>query len=174
MPGCQVPGLAVGVNAGLLLSALVVCLSRIFSLSLLATVRGGTSFLCPKRQRNEAKKTLSDQGLISVHSVQFSYMGTPKARCSPEPRMCETLLLANSYTHTLRPQRSRASTSVLRTGTASRVFSATFVGGLVAWSAQLFLWARPHAFCAFVSWWVGDVVRRAYIVGGWLSADSAG
>ena len=110
MPGCQVPALAVGVNAGLLLSALVVCVSRIFSLSLLATVRGGTSFLCPKRQRNEAKKTLSDQGLISVHSVQFSYMGTPKARCSPEPPMCETLLLANSYTHTLRPQRSRAST----------------------------------------------------------------
>jgi hypothetical protein len=40
------------------LSALVVCESRIFSLSLLATVRGGTSFLCPKRQRNEAKKAL--------------------------------------------------------------------------------------------------------------------
>jgi len=58
MPGCLVPGLVVGVNAGLLLSVLVVCESRIFSLSLLATVRGGTSFLCPKRQRNEAKKTL--------------------------------------------------------------------------------------------------------------------
>jgi hypothetical protein len=42
----------------LLLSALAVCESRIFSLSLLATVRGGTSFLCPKRQRNEAKKAL--------------------------------------------------------------------------------------------------------------------
>jgi hypothetical protein len=38
-------GLAVGVNAGLVLSAVVVCESRIFSLSLLATVRGGTSFL---------------------------------------------------------------------------------------------------------------------------------
>ena len=59
MSGCQVLGLEVGVNAGLLLSALAVCESRIFSLSLLATVRGGTSFLCPKRQRNEAKKTLS-------------------------------------------------------------------------------------------------------------------
>ncbi len=56
--GCQVLALAVGVNAGLLLLALAVCLSRMFSLSLLATVRGGTSFLCPKRQRNEAKKTL--------------------------------------------------------------------------------------------------------------------
>ena len=51
-------GLAVGVNAGLVLSVLVVCESWMFSLSLLATVRGSTSFLCPKRQRNEAKKTL--------------------------------------------------------------------------------------------------------------------
>jgi hypothetical protein len=57
--GLVLSALVVGVNAGLLLSALVVCKSRIFSLSLLATVRGGTSFLCPKRQRNEAKKTLS-------------------------------------------------------------------------------------------------------------------
>jgi hypothetical protein len=86
-------GLAVGVDAGLLLSALVVCLSLLISLALLATVRGGTSFLCPKRQRNEAKKTLSNHATLSVHSVQFSFMGTPKARCSPEPRMCETLLL---------------------------------------------------------------------------------
>jgi hypothetical protein len=39
--------LAVGVNAGLLLSALAVCMSRIFSLSLLATARGGASFLGP-------------------------------------------------------------------------------------------------------------------------------
>jgi hypothetical protein len=59
VPRCQVPGLAVGVYAGLVLSGLVVCESWIFSLSLLATVRGGTSFLCPKRQRNEAKKALS-------------------------------------------------------------------------------------------------------------------
>src|SRR5471032_3049389 len=110
MPGCSVPGLVDGVDAGLLLSALAGCMSRIFSSSLLATVRGGTSFLCPKRQRNEAKKTLSKRGLVSVHSVRFLYMGTPKARCSPEPRMFEPLLLANSYTHTLRPQRSRAST----------------------------------------------------------------
>jgi hypothetical protein len=45
--GCLVVGLAVGVYAGLVLSALAVCMSRIFSLSLLATVRGGTSFLGP-------------------------------------------------------------------------------------------------------------------------------
>src|ERR1700712_4239023 len=56
---CQVPGLAVWVFAGLLLSAFVACLGWLISLSLLATARGGASFLCPKRQRNEAKKTLS-------------------------------------------------------------------------------------------------------------------
>ena len=99
-----------GVNAGLVLSAVVVCESRIFSLSLLATVRGGTSFLCPKRQRNEAKKALLNHATLSVHSVQFLFIGAPKARCSPERRMCEPLLLANPDTNTLRPVRSRAST----------------------------------------------------------------
>src|SRR5476651_77886 len=118
MPGCQGPGLAVGVSAGLLLLKLVVCMSRIFSLSLLATVRGGTSFLCPKRQRNEAKKTLSKHATLSVHSVQFLFIGAPKARCSPEPRMCEPLLLANPDIDTLRHQCSRASTICPRTRTA--------------------------------------------------------
>jgi hypothetical protein len=51
-------GVEVGVAAGLLLSALVVCLGWLISLSLLATARGGASFLFPKRKRNEAKKTL--------------------------------------------------------------------------------------------------------------------
>ena len=45
--GCQVLALAVGVVAGLLLSGLVVCVSELFSLSLLATARGGASFLGP-------------------------------------------------------------------------------------------------------------------------------
>jgi hypothetical protein len=56
--GCQVLGLAVGVNAGLLLLVFVVCLSWLISLPLLATARGSASFLFPKRKRNEAKKTL--------------------------------------------------------------------------------------------------------------------
>src|SRR5471030_2650826 len=86
-------------------------MSRIFSSSLLATVRGGTSFLCPKRQRNEAKKTLLKQATLSVHSVQFLFIGAPKARCSLERRMCETLLLANPDIDTLRHQCSRASTN---------------------------------------------------------------
>src|ERR1700709_2525414 len=67
---------------------------------------------------------------LSVHSVQFSFIGAPKARCSPEPPMCEPLLLANPDTNTLRPVRSRASTSVPRTGTASPAFNASFVGRL--------------------------------------------
>jgi hypothetical protein len=86
-------GVAVGVSAGLLLSVLVVCLGLLIYLALLATARGGASFLCPKRQRNEAKKTLSKRGLVSVRSVQVKYLGTRKVRCSPEPRMCEPLLL---------------------------------------------------------------------------------
>jgi hypothetical protein len=34
-----------------------------------------------------------NRSTLSVHSVQFSFIGAPKARCSPEPPMCETLLL---------------------------------------------------------------------------------
>ena len=52
-----------------------------------------------------------------------------------------------------------------------RLFLIAPVDGFGGWG---FGGSRPHAFCAFVSWWVGDVVRRAYIVGGGLSADSAG
>jgi hypothetical protein len=110
MLGWSVLELVVGVYAGLVLSAVVVCVTRIFSLSLLATVRGGTSFLCPKRQRNEAKKALLKHATLSVHSVQFLFIGAPKARCSPERRMCEPLLLANPDMNTLRHQCSRAST----------------------------------------------------------------
>ena len=51
-----------------------------------------------------------NRSTLSVHSVQFPFIGAPKARCSPELRMCETLLLANPDTNTLRPVRSRAST----------------------------------------------------------------
>ena len=88
LPG-SVLGVVVGVSAGLLLLALVVCVSRIFSLSLLATVRGGTSFLCPKRQRNEAKKALSNHRLVSVPSVQARSFWHLIARCSPDWRMFE-------------------------------------------------------------------------------------
>ncbi len=159
MLGWSVLGLAVGVYAGLVLSMLAACESRIFSLSLLATVRGGTSFLCPKRQRNEAKKTLLNRATLSVHSVQFLFIGAPKVRCSPERRMCETLLLANPDMNTLRPVRSRASTNCRGTRTASRVFAAAFLGAL-AKRALFFWWAtRPNAYLRLHVWWV--VVRPA-------------
>src|SRR5471032_1245383 len=80
--------------------------------------------------------------------------------------MCETLLLANSYTHTLRPVRSRASTLAKKTRTASRVFVARAVHGLAAWSA-LFFWVRPPPSRGLVSGWVGGMVRHAYkLLGG--------
>ncbi len=186
--GWSVPGLVVGVDAGLVLSAVVVCESRIFSLSLLATVRGGTSFLCPKRQRNEAKKALLNHATLSVHSVQFLFIGAPKARCSPERRMCEPLLLANPDTNTLRPVRSRASTIAKepirsyrylrlrlfdRLGTWSvRPYSSATVSCVFVFTASVFVnWLRvlysyfrrlrPYALCRIVSCRVGYMVRYA-------------
>ena len=60
--------------------------------------------------------------------------------------MCETLLLANPDINTLRPVRSRASTRVPRTRTASRVFAAVVLRGL-AMSLLLICRVMPYAFC---------------------------
>ncbi|MDN7183913.1 hypothetical protein M0D69_39060, partial [Caballeronia sp. SEWSISQ10-4 2] len=61
MPGCTgFSGASVGVSAGLLLLRLAVVICWLIFSSLLATVRGGTSFLCPKpngEKETEAKKT---------------------------------------------------------------------------------------------------------------------
>ena len=100
----------VWVYAGLLLSALVVCVSWIFSLSLLATVRGSTSFLC-KRAKKRSKETRSNHRQVSVPSVQARSFWHLIARCSQDSRMFEPLLLSNPDTNTLRSQRSRASTA---------------------------------------------------------------
>ena len=86
---------------------------------------------------------------LSVHSVQFLFIGAPKARCSPERRMFETLLLANPDIDTLRHRCSRASTSCQETCSASRIFAASFPGWLA-------------------------VVRYAYKFGDRFSADNAG
>jgi|SRR5471032_1577774 len=104
MPGCQVLGLAVEVSAGLLLSAIDrgsatsnvwrprgeqlkssrlktrLKNSRITRRSLVGAVHS----ICLKRHRNEAKKTFSKRGRVSVYSVRFSYMGKlakPFDRC---------------------------------------------------------------------------------------------
>ena len=124
MPGCQVLGLAVGVNAGLLgscVSGLSQCRVAAFGVSGLRELADffitishcawrHVISLCPKRQRNEAKKALSNHRQVSVPSVQARSFWHLIARCSPDSPMFETLLLANPDTNTLRPQRSRAST----------------------------------------------------------------
>jgi hypothetical protein len=173
MPGCTGSAVAVGVNAGLLLSRPSRVLFWLTSLALLATVRGGTSFLFPKRKRNEAKKTLSERGLLSVHSVQFQFLGTPKARCSQERQMCEPLLLANTDMNTLRHQCSRASTLAKEPVRFHEYLALRFFAG---WMLDLRCFFGGYGlthFYGIVSWWVGEVVRRAYICAGWLFADSA-
>ena len=91
-----------------------------------------------KATKKRSKESAFNSSTLSVHSVQFLFMGAPKARCSPERRMFETLLLANSYTHTLRPVRSRASTLAKKTRTASRVSMASFFCELAVQPALLF------------------------------------
>ena len=64
--------------------------------------------------------------------------------------MFEPLLLANSYTHTLRPVRSRASTLAKKTRAASRVFAAAFLHAVAARSTQLiFVWALSRLAASF-------------------------
>jgi hypothetical protein len=86
-----------------------------------------------KATKKRSKENAFNRATLSVHSVQFLFIGAPKARCSPERRMCEPLLLANPDTNTLRPVRSRASTSVPRTGTASRIFGSLLLRRLATW-----------------------------------------
>src|SRR5471032_594474 len=85
-----------------------------------------------KATKKRSKENAFNHATLSVHSVQFPFIGAPKARCSPEPRMCETLLLANPDIDTLRHQCSRASTIFPATSTASRAFTASGIGRLVA------------------------------------------
>src|SRR6202042_3414784 len=72
----------VGVGAGLLLltSARVECWLNF--LSLLATVRGGTSFLCPTATKKRSKENAFPQSVLSVPSVQTTAFGSRVARCS--------------------------------------------------------------------------------------------
>ncbi len=101
-------GSAIGVDAGLLLRTLARVKCWQYFLSLLATVRGGTSFLCPTATKKRSKENASPQSVLSVPSVQTTAFGSRVARCSLEPRTLEPLLLANSYIPTLRHQCSRA------------------------------------------------------------------
>src|SRR5476649_2297727 len=128
-------GLAVGVIAGLLgsrVSDLSHCRVAAFSVSglhesdfLFITVshcawRRVISWSLATKKRS--KESAFNHATLSVHSVQFLFIGAPKARCSPEPPMFETLLLANPDIDTLRHQCPRASSVCLRTRTALSFF----------------------------------------------------
>src|SRR5476649_2150815 len=106
MSGCQVPGLAVGVDVGLpgsSVSGLSQCRVAAFGLSGLRELdvffitvshcawRHVISWSLATKKRS--KENAFNHATLSVHSVQFPFIGAPKARCSPERRMCETLLL---------------------------------------------------------------------------------
>src|SRR5476651_1602218 len=123
MSGCQVPGLAVGVNAGLpgsSVSGLSQCRVAAFDLSGLRELdvffitvshcawRHVISWSLATKKRS--KENAFNHATLSVHSVQFPFIGAPKARCSPERRMFEPRLLANPDIDTLRHQCSRART----------------------------------------------------------------
>jgi hypothetical protein len=133
----EVLALAVAGNAGLLgssVSGLSQC--RVAAFSVCGLLRLANFFItishCAWRRviswslatKKRSKENAFNPATLSVHSVHFLFIGAPKARCSPEPPMCETLLLANPDIDTLRHQCSRASTICPRTGMASRVFSA--------------------------------------------------
>src|SRR5476651_2278250 len=124
MPGCQGPGLAVGVDAGVLgsrVSGRSHCRVAAFSVSglhesdfLFITISHCAwrhVISLSKATKKRSKENAFNHATLSVHSVQFLFIGAPKARCSLERRMCETLLLANPDMDTLRHQCSRASTN---------------------------------------------------------------
>ncbi len=78
-------GLVLGwcwVGAGLLLLTLARVLCKLNFLSLLATVRGGTSFLGPSATKKRSKENASPQSVLSVPSVQTTAFGSRVARCS--------------------------------------------------------------------------------------------
>ena len=98
--------LVVGVNAGLLgsgVSGRSLCRVAAFRVSGLPELANFfiTVSHCAwrhvislsKATKKRSKENAFNHATLSVHSVQFLFIGAPKARCSPEPRMCETLLL---------------------------------------------------------------------------------
>ena len=101
----------VGVSAGVLLLTLSRVVCELNFLSLLATVRGGTSFLGPSATKKRSKENASQQSTLSVPSVQTTAFGSRVERCSLEQRTLETSFLANPDIPTLRHQCSRASSN---------------------------------------------------------------
>src|SRR5471032_1082105 len=125
--GWRVLGLVVGVDVGLpgsSVSGLSQC--RVVAFSVSGLHESDFLFIAishcawrhvislSKATKKRSKENAFNHATLSVHSVQSLFIGAPKARCSPERRMCETLLLANPDIDTLRHQCSRASTSAKR------------------------------------------------------------
>jgi hypothetical protein len=88
--------------------------------------------------KKRSKESAFNHATLSVHSVQFPFIGAPKARCSPEPRMFEPLLLANPDIDTLCHQCSRASTIAKKPARPHTHLVLCFaVGRLAGWSSGL-------------------------------------
>jgi hypothetical protein len=103
---CRDRAVAAGVNAGVLGS----CVSglshrRVAALNVSDLLRVTNFFITVSHcawqhviswslaTKKRSKENAFNHATLSVHSVQFPFIGAPKARCSPERRMCETLLL---------------------------------------------------------------------------------
>jgi hypothetical protein len=84
-----VAGVVVGVNAKLLLALARVDVRYIFYHSLLAIVRGSTSFLGPSATKKRSKENAFPQSVLSVPSVQATAFGSRVERCSLELRTVE-------------------------------------------------------------------------------------
>jgi hypothetical protein len=182
MSGCQVLGLAVGVSAGLpgsSVSGLSQCRVAAFGLSGLRELdvffitvshcawRHVISWSLATKKRS--KENAFNHATLSVHSVQFLFIGAPKARCSQERRMFEPLLLANPDIDTLRHQCSRASTS---TPTVARSYAYFLPHFLMCWFSALsgcFRRSRHHTYYCFMSWWVDCVAYAVVFVGDGLT-----
>ncbi len=79
---CSVLPAVVRVDAGLLLRTLARVECWLYFLSLLATVRGGTSFLCPTATKKRSKENAFQQSILSVPSVHATAFGSRVERCS--------------------------------------------------------------------------------------------
>ena len=75
-------GIAVGVGAGLLLFGLSRVLSYLISLALLATVRGGTSFLCPTATKKRSKENASQPLILKCPQRAMTTVWYPKSTLS--------------------------------------------------------------------------------------------
>src|SRR5476651_46535 len=96
-----------------------------------------TSYVQSDKETKQRKRFQNEGSEVDL-ACSFYVFGTPKARCSPGPRMFEPLLLANSYTHTLRPVRSRASTLAKKPARHHALFAAPFfVGWLISQRCHL-------------------------------------